>query len=122
MGFLDWVLGRRGRQLAAADPGLRVLDGLIEPGDWAIDVGGSYVRRLAELTGPTGRVLAVDPGALIDAKPDPRVALIALDAGRVAAAALISRLLRLGWVEIDLGGARALFVPRRRARWARAPL
>ena len=122
MGLLDFVLGRRGRRGNTPDPGLRVLDGLIGPGDWAIDVGAGYLRRLAELTGPTGRVLALDDRALLEAGPDPRVALIAIDAGCAAAAALFARLVRLGWVELDLGGARALFVPRRRARWARAPL
>lgn len=36
----------------------------VKPGDWAVDVGaniGVYTSRLAELVGPTGRVIAVEP-------------------------------------------------------------
>jgi FkbM family methyltransferase len=36
----------------------------VRPGDWAIDIGaniGVYTSRLAELVGPAGRVIAVEP-------------------------------------------------------------
>lgn len=40
------------------------LAGWVRPGDWVIDIGaniGVYTSRLAELVGPAGRVVAVEP-------------------------------------------------------------
>jgi FkbM family methyltransferase len=51
----DWV-----------EPELRELDRLLSPGDVFIDVGanvGLYALKGARLVGPTGRVLALEPGA-----------------------------------------------------------
>jgi len=50
----DWV-----------EPELRELDRLLRPGDVFIDVGaniGLYALKAARLVGPTGRVLALEPG------------------------------------------------------------
>jgi FkbM family methyltransferase len=41
-----------------------LLDRLLRPGDWALDIGanvGHYTMRMAELVGPQGRVIAVEP-------------------------------------------------------------
>jgi FkbM family methyltransferase len=41
-----------------------LLDGFLRPGDWALDIGanvGHYTVRMAELVGPAGRVIAVEP-------------------------------------------------------------
>jgi FkbM family methyltransferase len=41
-----------------------LLDQLLRPGDWALDIGanvGHYTMRMAELVGPEGRVIAVEP-------------------------------------------------------------
>ncbi len=51
----DWV-----------EPELRALDRLLSPGNVFIDVGaniGLYALKAARLVGPTGRVLAFEPGA-----------------------------------------------------------
>ena len=51
----DWV-----------EPELRQLQRLLSPGDVFIDVGanvGLYALKAARLVGPTGRVLALEPGA-----------------------------------------------------------
>lgn len=51
----DWV-----------EPELRALERLLSPGDVFIDVGanvGLYALKAARLVGPTGRVLALEPGA-----------------------------------------------------------
>ena len=40
------------------------LDRFLRRGDWALDIGaniGHYTMRMAELVGPTGRVIAVEP-------------------------------------------------------------
>ncbi len=57
-----WRIARN--QYSADEPEVRLLDGLIEPGDWVLDVGanvGHYTMRLSELVGPSGRVLAFEP-------------------------------------------------------------
>jgi FkbM family methyltransferase len=41
-----------------------LLDRLVEPGDWVLDIGanvGHYTRRMSELVGPDGRVIALEP-------------------------------------------------------------
>ena len=41
-----------------------LLDRLLRAGDWALDIGanvGHYTLRMAELTGPAGRVIALEP-------------------------------------------------------------
>jgi FkbM family methyltransferase len=41
-----------------------LLDRFLRPGDWALDIGanvGHYTMRMAELVGPAGRVIAVEP-------------------------------------------------------------
>jgi FkbM family methyltransferase len=41
-----------------------LLDTLIAPGDWVLDIGanvGHYTMRMAELVGPNGRVIAIEP-------------------------------------------------------------
>lgn len=47
-----------------AEPEFLILDQLVSAGDWVIDVGanvGHYTRRLSDLVGPQGRVIAVEP-------------------------------------------------------------
>ena len=54
---------RRG-SFVTADPEYLMLDQLISEGDWVIDVGanvGHYTKRLSDLVGPSGRVLAFEP-------------------------------------------------------------
>ena len=49
---------------ASREPEYKILPDLIKPGDWAIDVGanvGYYTKRLSELVGPSGRVVAFEP-------------------------------------------------------------
>ena len=46
------------------EPEFSQLSRMVSDGDWAIDVGanvGFYTKRLAELVGPKGRVLAFEP-------------------------------------------------------------
>ena len=41
-----------------------LLDRFLHPGDWALDIGanvGHYAMRMAELVGPSGRVIAIEP-------------------------------------------------------------
>lgn len=41
-----------------------LLESMVRPGDWVLDVGaniGHYSARLSELVGPTGRVIAFEP-------------------------------------------------------------
>jgi FkbM family methyltransferase len=41
-----------------------LLDTLLRAGDWALDIGanvGHYTKRMAELVGPSGRVIALEP-------------------------------------------------------------
>jgi FkbM family methyltransferase len=41
-----------------------LLERLLRPGDWALDIGanvGHYTMRMAQLVGPTGRVIAIEP-------------------------------------------------------------
>lgn len=58
-----------GRQIArgtfvATEHEFARLPELLAPGDWAIDVGanvGHYTKRMSDLVGPSGRVLAFEP-------------------------------------------------------------
>ena len=46
------------------EPEFKMLDQLVSDGDWVIDVGaniGHYTKRLSDLVGPRGRVIAVEP-------------------------------------------------------------
>jgi FkbM family methyltransferase len=46
------------------EPEYKILDKLIGPGDWVIDIGanvGHYTKRFAELVGMQGRVIAFEP-------------------------------------------------------------
>ncbi len=46
------------------EPEYSMLDILLSPGDWVIDVGaniGHYTKKLSELVGPSGRVIALEP-------------------------------------------------------------
>lgn len=50
--------------LLTDEPEYNILDELIQPGDWVIDIGanvGHYTKRFAELAGPHGRVIAFEP-------------------------------------------------------------
>ncbi len=49
---------------ATEEPEYALLDSLVKDGDWVVDVGanvGHYTKRLSELVGPTGRVIAFEP-------------------------------------------------------------
>lgn len=58
-----------GRQIAqdrfdTSEAEYGLLPQLLQPGDWAIDVGanvGQYTKRFSDLVGPRGRVLAFEP-------------------------------------------------------------
>ena len=60
---------RYGRQILKGrfeteEPEYRMLSQLTNPGDWVIDIGanvGHYTKRLSELVGPHGRVIAFEP-------------------------------------------------------------
>ena len=57
---LQMGLGRFG----TPEPEYKILERLVSPGDWAIDVGanvGFYTTRLSELVGEEGRVIAFEP-------------------------------------------------------------
>ncbi len=46
------------------EPEYKILDTLVNPGDWVIDIGanvGHYTKRLSDLVGNDGRVLAFEP-------------------------------------------------------------
>ena len=47
-----------------SEPEFKILNELIRPGDWVIDIGanvGHYTKRFSELVGPKGRVIAIEP-------------------------------------------------------------
>ena len=49
---------------ATDEPEYTMLPQLVQPGDWVIDIGanvGHYAKRLSELAGPQGRVIAMEP-------------------------------------------------------------
>lgn len=58
-----------GRQIArdtfnTSEAEFKMLDGLVKAGDWAIDIGanvGQYTKRMSDLVGPSGRVIAFEP-------------------------------------------------------------
>ena len=60
---------RYGRQIRRGtfeteEPEFKILDELTKPGDWVIDIGanvGHYTKRLSELVGARGRVIAFEP-------------------------------------------------------------
>ena len=46
------------------EPEFLILDRLVTAGDWAIDIGanvGHYTKKLSDLVGPRGRVIAIEP-------------------------------------------------------------
>jgi len=48
----------------SSEPEYKIIEDLICPGDWVIDIGanvGHYTRRFSELVGPKGRVIAIEP-------------------------------------------------------------
>lgn len=54
---------RRGT-FRSEEPEFDLLHTLVKPGDWVIDIGanvGHYTKRLSDLAGPTGRVIAFEP-------------------------------------------------------------
>ncbi|HEV3144212.1 MAG TPA: FkbM family methyltransferase [Gemmataceae bacterium] len=60
--YYAWQL-RRGK-FRTAEKEFELLDSLVQPGDWVIDVGaniGHYTAKLSQLVGPGGRVLAFEP-------------------------------------------------------------
>jgi len=51
-------------RFVSPEPEFRILDSLIKPGDWVVDVGanvGHYTKRFSELVGARGRVIAFEP-------------------------------------------------------------
>lgn len=70
---VDWQLAlkrllyarqiRRGT-FATSEPEYHLLPDLLQPGDWALDIGanvGHYTRRMSERVGSRGRVIAFEP-------------------------------------------------------------
>lgn len=60
--YYAWQI-RRGT-FRTSEPEFDLLEQLVKPGDWVVDVGanvGHYTARLSRLVGPTGRVLAFEP-------------------------------------------------------------
>ena len=54
----------RGRRFMSDEREFALLDSILQPGDWAIDIGanvGHYTMRMAELVGGSGRVIALEP-------------------------------------------------------------
>lgn len=57
-----WQLRRN--EFVSPEPEYAVLDKYVRPGDWVIDVGanvGHYTKRMSDLVGHAGRVLAFEP-------------------------------------------------------------
>ncbi len=58
-----------GRQISKGrfvtdEPEFAILDSMINPGDWVVDIGanvGHYTKKLSELVGESGRVFAFEP-------------------------------------------------------------
>ena len=53
-----------GRRFFTDEKEYRLLDTLLAPGDWALDIGanvGHYAMRMSELVGAAGRVIAFEP-------------------------------------------------------------
>lgn len=60
--FLAWE--HKFGQFVTGEPEFRWIEGVVRPGDTVVDIGanaGVYTRKLANLVGPTGRVVAVEP-------------------------------------------------------------
>lgn len=54
----------RANRFLTDEPEYSILDKLIMPGDWALDIGaniGHYTYRLSSIVGPHGRVVAFEP-------------------------------------------------------------
>ncbi len=54
----------RRRTFATTEPEFLILDQFVSAGDWVIDIGanvGHYTRKLSDLVGPRGRVIALEP-------------------------------------------------------------
>lgn len=54
----------KGNKFLTDEPEFKMLNELIQPGDWVIDVGanvGHYTKRFSELVGFSGRVIAFEP-------------------------------------------------------------
>src|SRR5262249_29994367 len=60
--YYAWQIRRE--RFRAPEPEFDLLNSIVQPGDWVIDVGaniGHYTAKLSELVGKTGRVLAFEP-------------------------------------------------------------
>ena len=60
--YFSWEIRRR--RFMTDEKEFALLDSFLRPGDWALDIGanvGHYTLRMAELVGPGGRVVAVEP-------------------------------------------------------------
>ena len=54
----------RHESFVTGEPEFLILDQLVSSGDWVIDIGanvGHYTKRLSDLVGPNGRVIALEP-------------------------------------------------------------
>jgi FkbM family methyltransferase len=54
----------RRQRFESNEPEFKILDRFVSAGDWAIDVGanvGHYTKRLSDLVGANGRVIALEP-------------------------------------------------------------
>jgi len=52
------------KTFGATEPEFLILDQLVSAGDWVIDIGanvGHYTKKLSDLVGPQGRVIALEP-------------------------------------------------------------
>lgn len=61
-----WKYARELRQgiFVTDEPEFEVLDRYVHPGDWVVDIGanvGHYTKKLSDLVGAAGRVLAFEP-------------------------------------------------------------
>lgn len=77
-----------------SEPELRQLDRFVGPGEVFVDVGaniGLYTLKAARLVGPTGRVIAVEPGAVAGDQLLANVALNGFDQVRLVRGALSDR-------------------------------
>jgi len=60
--YYSWQIRRN--RFRTTEPDYDVLDKLLHPGEWVIDIGanvGHYTAKLSRLVGVTGRVLAFEP-------------------------------------------------------------
>jgi FkbM family methyltransferase len=61
---LAFALELKSGQFVTGEPEFKWLESVIRPGDTVVDIGanaGVYTRKLANLVGPAGRVVAIEP-------------------------------------------------------------